>query len=163
MPFYRKNPAKNSIYTPLSPRSRRHSGPLHPLPVFFFNCQWGEIFCGGASADKKHKKGLTANAVTPSITTFYKKTGPSQKEFELFVQEGILAYHTMKHNHSCRSMDCTAQLTKKLYEPKFSCARTKGEAIVNNVFAPWATNMVRPDLEQVEFVSLTIIHPIMDI
>ncbi|XP_053277202.1 uncharacterized protein LOC128438617 isoform X2 [Pleuronectes platessa] len=105
---------------------------------------------------KKHKKGLTANALTPTITTFYKKTEPSQKEFELAVQEGILAYHTMKHNHSYRSMDCTAQLTKKLYEPKFSCGRTKGEAIVNNVFAPWATNMVRQDLEQVEFVSLSI-------
>ncbi|KAK0132613.1 hypothetical protein N1851_032481 [Merluccius polli] len=63
----------------------------------------------------------------PTITTFYKKTEPSQKEFELAVQEGILVYHTMKHNHSYRSMDCTAQLTTKLYEPKFTCARTKGE------------------------------------
>ena len=68
---------------------------------------------------KKHKKGLTANAVTPSITTFYKKTGPSQKEFELSVQEGILAYHTMKHNHSCRSMDCTAQLTQSFMSQSF--------------------------------------------
>ncbi|KAL7406482.1 hypothetical protein ABVT39_020149 [Epinephelus coioides] len=116
----------------------------------------GEIFFGGASADQKHKKGLTANAVTPSITTFYKKTEPSQKEYELVVQEGILAYHTMKHNHSYRSIDCTAQLTKKLHEPKFSCAQTKGEAIVKNVFAPWATNMVTQDLDQVEFVSLSI-------
>ncbi|CAK6977843.1 uncharacterized protein LOC121611917 [Scomber scombrus] len=52
----------------------------------------------------------------------------------------------MKHNHSYRSMDCTTQLTKKLYEPKFSCARTKGEAIVNNVLAPWATDMLSNDV-----------------
>lgn len=100
---------------------------------------------------KKHKKGLTANAVTPSITSIYKKTEPSQKEYELAVQEGILEYHTMIHNHSYRSMDCATQLTMK-----FSCTWTKGEATVKNMFAPWATNMVTQDLDQVEFVSLSI-------
>lgn len=105
---------------------------------------------------KKHKNAMLANAGTPSIATFYKKAAPSQKEYELAVQEGILAYHTMRHNHSFRSMDCTAQLTKKLHEPKFSCARTKGQTIVNNVFAPWATTMVTQDLDQVEFVSLSV-------
>jgi hypothetical protein len=53
-------------------------------------------------------------------------------------------------------MDCTAQLTRKLYEPKFTCARTKCEAIVSNVLAPWATTLVTQDLDQVEFVSLSI-------
>ena len=69
-------------------------------------------------------------------------------------------------------MDCTAQLTRKLYEPKFTCvrtkfeaivsnvltpcARTKCEAIVSNLLAPWATILVKQDLAQVEFVSLSI-------
>lgn len=62
----------------------------------------------------------------------------------------------MHHCHSYRSTVCTAQLTRKLYEPKFTCARTKCEAIVSNVFAPWATSLVTQDLEQVEYVSLSI-------
>jgi hypothetical protein len=53
-------------------------------------------------------------------------------------------------------MDCTAQLTRKLYEPTFTCARTKCDAIVSNVLAPWATTLVTQDLDQVEFVSLSI-------
>jgi hypothetical protein len=53
-------------------------------------------------------------------------------------------------------MDCTAQLTWKLYEPKFTCARTKCDATVSNVLAPWATTVATQDLDQVEFASLYI-------
>ena len=69
-------------------------------------------------------------------------------------------------------MDFTAQLTWMLYEPKFTCARTKCDAIVSNVLATWATTLVTQDLDQVEFVSPSIdvsIHghvkllPIVDI
>lgn len=52
-------------------------------------------------------------------------------------------------------MDCTAHLTRKLYGPKFSCARTKGDVKVRNIFAQWATTMLTQDLDQVEFVSLS--------
>lgn len=105
---------------------------------------------------KKHKKGLTANAATSSVTTFFKKTEPSQKDYELAVQESILAYRTIKHSPSHRSIDCTAPLTKKHHEPNFSCSQTKGEAMDNNMFAPWATNMMTQDLDQVESVSLSV-------
>jgi hypothetical protein len=53
-------------------------------------------------------------------------------------------------------MDFTAQIIRKLYEPKFTCARTQCEAILSNVLAPWATTLVTQDLDQVEFVSLSI-------
>ena len=76
---------------------------------------------------KKHKASLIARVGMPSATTFFKKVEPSQEEYDLAVQEGVFAYHTMQHNHSYRSMDCTAQLTQKLYEPKFTCARTQCE------------------------------------
>uniref|UniRef100_A0A674CR22 DUF4371 domain-containing protein n=1 Tax=Salmo trutta TaxID=8032 RepID=A0A674CR22_SALTR len=91
----------------------------------------------------------------PSVTTFF-KVEPSQEEYDLAVQEGVFAYHTMRHNHSYRSMDSTAKLTRKLYEPKSTCARTKCDAIVSNVLAPWATTLVTQDLDQVECVSLSI-------
>lgn len=105
---------------------------------------------------KKHKASLIARAGVPSVTTFFKKVDPSQEEYDLAVQEAVFAYHTLRHNHSFRSMDCTAQLTRKLYESKFTCARTKCDAIVSNVLAPWATTLVTQDLDQVEFVSLSI-------
>lgn len=39
---------------------------------------------------------------------------------------------------------------------KFTCARTKCEVIVSNVFAPWAASLVTQDLEQVQYVFLSI-------
>ena len=80
---------------------------------------------------KKHKAAIVGRAGVPSVSTFFKRVAPSQTEFELAVQEGVFAYHTISHNHSFRSMDCTASLNRKLYEPKCSCARS--EAIVQGV------------------------------
>ncbi len=105
---------------------------------------------------KKHGNSLTARVGVPSVTTFFKKVEPSQQEYDLALKEGVFAYHTMHHDHSYRSMDCTAQLTRRLYESKFTCARTKCEVIVSNVFAPWATYLATQDLDQVEYVSLSI-------
>jgi len=62
----------------------------------------------------KHKSALTARAGSANVTTFFKKVAPSANEYNLAMQEGIFAYHTMRHNHSYRSMDCTAQLNRKL-------------------------------------------------
>lgn len=105
------------------------------------------VASGGRTAVVEHQQtkkivSLTARAVVPSVTTFFKKVEPSQQEYE-----GVFAYHTMHHNHSYRSMDCTALLTRKLYESKFTSARTKCEVIVSNVFAPWAISLVTQDLE----------------
>lgn len=50
----------------------------------------------------------------------------------------------------------TAQHNRHSYEPKFTCARTKCDIVVSNVLAPWATTLVTQDLDQVEFVSLSI-------
>lgn len=105
---------------------------------------------------KKHKAAIAARASVPSVTTFFKKVQPSQSEYDLAVQEGVFAYHTIRHNHSFRSMDCTALLNRKLYEPKFSCARTKCDAIVTNVFAPWAMTLLTEDLNKADFVSLSV-------
>ena len=105
---------------------------------------------------KKHKAAITARTSVPSVTTFFKRVEPSQSEYDLAVQEGVFAYHSIRHNHCSRSMDCTALLNRKLYEPKFTCARTKCDAIVTNVFAPWAMTLLIEDLNQADFVSLSI-------
>lgn len=96
----------------------------------------GRSFLVEHQQTKKHKAAITARASVPSVTTFFKRVEPSQSEYDLAVQEGVFAYHTIRHNHSFRLMDCTALLNRKLYEPKFSCVRTQCDAIVTNVFAP---------------------------
>jgi hypothetical protein len=39
--------------------------------------------------------------------------------------EGLFTFHTIKHNHSFRSMDCTSSAIRRLHEVKFSCGRSK--------------------------------------
>lgn len=51
----------------------------------------------------------------------------------LAANEGVFAYHICKHNHSMRSMDCTSQLIRKLYDKKFSCGKTKNAQIIKKV------------------------------
>ena len=43
---------------------------------------------------------------------------------------------------------------KNLRTKKFSCARTKCEAIVTNVFAPWSLEELTHDLKSVDFVTV---------
>uniref|UniRef100_A0A8C2HNR2 HAT C-terminal dimerisation domain-containing protein n=1 Tax=Cyprinus carpio TaxID=7962 RepID=A0A8C2HNR2_CYPCA len=52
--------------------------------------------------------------------------------------------------------DCTAKLIKKLYDPKFSSARTKSEAIICNVLCPLSEEEVQHDLDKCSFVTLTV-------
>lgn len=81
---------------------------------------------------------------------------PCTKDYALAIQEGTFSYHTVVHNQSFRSMDCTSSLLKKFLDKKFSCSRTKCEALVSNVFAPWANSELENEINQAEFVSLSI-------
>jgi hypothetical protein len=72
------------------------------------------------------------------MTNYFCKLEPSKAEYDMAVHEGTCAYHTVVHNHSFRSMDFTATLQKKISNKKFSCARTKCESVVTNVYAHWA-------------------------
>ncbi|KAK8785204.1 hypothetical protein V5799_008430 [Amblyomma americanum] len=51
-------------------------------------------------------------------------------------------------------MDCTSKLVQKLFSEKFSCARTKAEAIALNVLAPSAEEELKTDLQEAKFVSV---------
>ena len=52
-------------------------------------------------------------------------------------------------------MDYTTYLQQKFADKKFSCARTKCEAIVRNVFARWALEELTNDLKSVDFVTVS--------
>ena len=51
-------------------------------------------------------------------------------------------------------MDCAGSMIRNFYQQKFTCARTKCEAIVKNIFAPWALELVSQDLIKTEALSI---------
>jgi len=66
----------------------------------------------------------------------------------------MFAFHTIVHNHSFRSMDCTTILIKKLHDKKFSCARTKCESIILNILAPFAMDQIIDKLKTVNYTTV---------
>lgn len=102
----------------------------------------------------KHKRAVATAASSSSLTHFFRAEQVGDKEEQLAATEGAFAYHTVMHNHTFRSMDCTSKLLQVTLEPKFACARTKTEAIIRNVLTPHAQNELRCDLENVTFISI---------
>lgn len=103
---------------------------------------------------KKHKLADNAAASSSFLTTFFRGAELGSAERKLAASEGSFAFHTVKHNQTFRSADCTSKLLQKCFEPKYSCAKTKCEAIVTNVISPFAISEVKKDLENVNYVSV---------
>ena len=51
-------------------------------------------------------------------------------------KEATFAYHCAVHNISFKTADCSSKLIAKLFEPEFSSAGTKTEAIILNAINP---------------------------
>lgn len=69
------------------------------------------------------------------------------ESLKVWAIEGTLAYHTIKHHQSFRSMDCTSLLIRSIFvdsslAKKISCARTKNESIVNGVLSMHSMMMI---------------------
>lgn len=106
---------------------------------------------------QKHKKGFTSQDCSKKIDTFFSITTVDN---ELRAVEGCIAYHTIVHNMSFLSLDCTIGLNKELFSDSqrvknISCNRTKATGIVKKVLAPLSTEMVRKNIEQINFVSVS--------
>jgi hypothetical protein len=48
-------------------------------------------------------------------------------------------------------MDCSSGLIKKFFEPKFTCSRTKVEAIIKHVIYPWPYEEVTKEIKKPHF------------
>lgn len=105
---------------------------------------------------EKHKVALSAASSSNTVSKIFKSVTAGVKELELAAVEGVFSYHAVSHCQSFRSMDCTSKIIQKLFEPKFSCARTKVEAVVVNVLAPYAESELKLDLDQVSFISVSL-------
>lgn len=105
-------------------------------------------------SSEKHKKMLSAACTSSQLTDYFRQEKYGEKEEELAKAEGLWAFHTIFHNQSFNSMECTSKLIQKTFDKKFSCGKTKCEAIVKNVIAPYSQELIRKELQEVPFVSL---------
>jgi hypothetical protein len=102
----------------------------------------------------KHKRADAAEASAAPLTSFFRKENFGDTELKLAAAEGCWAYHTVTHNQTFRSTDCTSKLIQRCFDNKYACARTKTEAIICNVLAPYSAEQVEKDLTAANFVSI---------
>jgi hypothetical protein len=90
------------------------------------------------------------------MTSYFKKKCFQSDEKKMAAIEGAWAYHTVVHDQAFRSMDCTCKLIKHCFEPRFTCARTKCESIIDQVFVPYIQNILDAELNRdtTHFVSI---------
>lgn len=100
---------------------------------------------------RKHKDADISASSSKTMTRFFKTQTVDEK---LAATEGTWAYHCVYHNHSFRSADCTSKLVKKCFEEKYTCARTKTEAIVCNVLKYDCIDSLKRDLSGTRFLTI---------
>lgn len=94
----------------------------------------------------KHQKSVRSGHYSTTLSNCFAQPG-SRIQNEISAGEGALAFHTVKHHFSYLSMDCTPGLTRQICNDseiakKMTCARTKTEAIVNSIIAPYGVEIV---------------------
>ena len=86
----------------------------------------------------KHKANLQVVAKNVRLDNFLKKTLLDDGDMLIAAKEATFAYHSAVYNISFKTAECSSKLIAKLFEPKFSSARTKTEAIILNAIVPLA-------------------------
>lgn len=105
---------------------------------------------------EKHRKNIRTSGCSSKIDNFVTtRSGPKR---EVQAAEATLVFHTVKHNQSFNSLDCTVPLQKCLYADsniakEVTCARTKAEAILKNVLAPYVLKNILEDLSDIKYIS----------
>jgi hypothetical protein len=84
------------------------------------------------------------------VTSYFTKETITNEDKHIAAEKGLFAFHTIKHNHSFRSMDCTSSVIRNLHVQKFSCGQMKSEAVVVNVLAPFAMQQILEEMETVK-------------
>lgn len=103
----------------------------------------------------RHKKSNTAASGSKSVSNFFMSSNMTKADMHIAACEGIWAYHVICSNHSFRSADCSSKIIRNCFElVKFSCARTKCEAIATAVFAPYAHAILEKELAECLHVSV---------
>ncbi|KAL4709414.1 hypothetical protein ACJJTC_001210 [Scirpophaga incertulas] len=137
-----------------------------PTEVFCSICNnhFSIKFKGGADIEKhilteKHKKNSLTVSSNTKIDSLFQPQSSGLTD-QISAAEATLAFHTVKHHQSFKSMDCTSQLVKAIFADSntaksISCARTKTEAIVTGVISPWVIEQVQVSLQNVNFLGVS--------
>lgn len=100
---------------------------------------------------RNHQNAMIAASSSQSITSHF----PPTFDADLAALEGVWAYHVISSNQSFKSSDCATKIFKNCFKiAKFSCSQTKCQAIVTNVFAPYAKQILQEDLKACHYVSI---------
>lgn len=100
----------------------------------------------------KHKEALSAISNSRTVTNFFTLTFDTN----LAACEGVWSYHVVKANNSFISSDCASKIFRTCFEMrKFYCARTKCEAIVTNVFAPFVLDEVKTEMACANYITIS--------
>lgn len=105
-------------------------------------------------ASEKHKKCVANSVSNKNLTTFFKPAHMGTHESNIAIAEAVFSFHTINHNHSFRSMDCSSKLIQNFFEPKFSCARTKTETIIQHVLMPYVLKNLKKKLDDASYLSV---------
>jgi hypothetical protein len=90
------------------------------------------------------------------VTSYVTKETIGDEDKHIAAEEGLFAFHTIKHKHFFRSMDRTSSVIRNLHVQKFSYGRTKCEAVVVNVLAPFDMQQILGELETVKYVTFMV-------
>lgn len=106
----------------------------------------------------KHIKRIHDASTSKSMNKFVVQT-ETVLALQIWIAEGTLAFHTVKHHQSFNSMDCTSVIMRNIFTDsviaqKMSCARTKTEAIITGVLAPHSIQILIQDLQNVPYLSI---------
>lgn len=101
----------------------------------------------------KRTSGLLEKFLDSSSASTSSKSSFRSDNENIVAAELALTYHTVKHNLSYNSMDCTIKLNKIIYTNSTSAtgihlARTKMEALVTEVLGPYAIQNVLDDINK---------------
>jgi hypothetical protein len=83
-----------------------------------------------------------------NISWFIVRRDGDRGSDKIAATEALVAYRTVRHGQSFSANDCLSTLMTKMYEPKFSSARTKSEAIITNVLSQYILGEVIEDLKK---------------
>jgi hypothetical protein len=68
---------------------------------------------------RKHAIAAETKSCSKKVTPYFTKERITDECKHVVIEEGLFAFHTIKHNHSFRSMDCTSSVIRRLHEEKF--------------------------------------------
>ena len=82
-------------------------------------------------AKKKHKEAAAAKSDSHKLTSWMTSLDALNERKVLAAQEGLMALHTMKHNHLFRSVDCTSSIIRNLFSKNLGVQEQNVEVLLS--------------------------------